>query len=139
MNSFEKYMFFIPNRWAVRRDEVYVSFNISSIPEDMEVTDMSLVLPITEEVTGKLWLQAVASAWEEKNITEHRPALAVSEASQSIAPDMQDCRLSLTHYAFPWRFRSLENHGVYVRVESQEGNGNWFTEENPPYLLVATV
>jgi len=138
MTSLEKYMFFIPNRWTVRRDEIYMSFNISNIPEDMEVTSMELVLPLPEGVTeGKLWLQAVSSAWEEKNLSVTRPALAVSEASLSVAPDMTEARFSLTHYAFPWRFRSFENHGVYVRVDALEGN--WFEEETPPYLLVATV
>lgn len=142
--NLEKSMLFIPNRLHVRPDELYVSFNIAVIPEDMDVVRLSLRLQLPER-SGALSLSvhAIAEAWDEQSIRNWLPRLNQQPIRISIDPpdlaDSVDPAVQVTHFAEQWRFRSDHNHGLCVRLHGAVSEDGGFSEERPPYLLADTL
>jgi hypothetical protein len=67
----------------------------------------------------------------------YRPPLAaVIEPAEPIRSG-EDATFDIKELEYDWRFRSLENHGVYVKFSNAEGTV--CSEENPPYLLITTT
>lgn len=137
MTSYEKYMFFIPNRLFADEDEMFVSFNVAVIPKDMNVTSMILCVPLpARNMTATLYAHVILSGWDENTILRTRPSYNRRSIVAQVAPHSKEGSIVLTEYAPGWRFKSVENHGLFVQLESFEALS--FSEDNPPYLLVAT-
>ncbi|OAB35278.1 hypothetical protein PMSD_13180 [Paenibacillus macquariensis subsp. defensor] len=138
MDSLEKSMFFIPNRLHVLGKEMYVSFNIAVIPTDMEVTSMFLHVPLPAgSMETRLYLYKITKAWDEQSIRNVRPAYIRNKNKGHICSETNEGWFDLKHYIQAWRFDSLENHGVFVQLQSLDHLS--FSEEHPPYLIVDTV
>lgn len=136
MNTLEKSMLFIPNRYSVHGKELFVSFNIAVIPQDMEVLSMNLIVSFSAPATGSLHLREIEQGWDERHIITVRPSC--TEIKDSVAvTGVGEGGFDLTRLSGPWRFDSLNNHGVYVCLESADAAS--FLLENPPYLLVGTL
>ncbi|WP_435924341.1 hypothetical protein [Paenibacillus sp. DYY-L-2] len=136
MNTLEKSMLFIPNRYSVHGKEMFVSFNIAVIPEDMEVLSMNLIVPVSAPATGKLHLREIQQGWDEQHIWTARPSCTEIKDFVLISGGMQG-GFDVTRLSKPWRFGSIDNHGVYVSLESDDAAS--FLLEDPPYLLVSTI
>ncbi|GAA4707192.1 hypothetical protein [Brevibacillus fulvus] len=139
MVSFEKCMFFLPNRFFVQGKEAYVSFNIASIPSDMIVTSMNLQIPLPAHQTDlAILVQEITTGWDESLMAggyqPQHPLLINQLVSPAGEPEIT---VHLQHLQEKWRHDSLQNHGVYIQLLSLEPC--CFTEEQPPYLLVSTV
>lgn len=129
-------MLFIPNRYFAHGKEIYVSYNISVIPEDMEVLSMKLVVTAHVPATGTLVLREITHGWDEQYILKARPTCTEIRDTVVIS-GVKEAEFDLTRLSVPWRFDSHNNHGVYVGLES-EGDAS-FLPEDPPYLLVGTM
>lgn len=136
MNTLEKSMLFIPNRYSVHEKEMFVSFNIAVIPEDMEVLSMNLIVPVSAPAAGKLHLREVEQGWDEQQIETVRPSCTEIKDFALISGAMQ-AGFDLTRFSRPWRFDSLNNHGLCISLESDDDAS--FLLEDPPYLLVGTI
>lgn len=138
MDSLEKSMFFIPNRLHVLGKEMYVSFNIAVIPTDMEVSSMLLYVPLPAgSIETKMYLYEIISAWDEHSIINVCPAFIRNKNIGHRCSETNEGWFDLKHYTQAWRFDSLENHGVFVQLESLDHLS--FSEEQPPYLIVNTI
>ncbi|TXK84646.1 hypothetical protein [Paenibacillus sp. N3.4] len=138
MDSLEKSMLFIPNRLFVFEKEMYVSFNIAVIPTDMDVTSMTLFVPLPAGSTEiSLQLHEITTAWDEQYIRNVCPAYILNKNEGRLSSETNEGRFDLNNYIQAWRFDSLENHGVFLQLHSL-GHLS-FSEETPPYLLVITV
>lgn len=138
MTSLEKYMLFVPNRFSVCGREAYVSFNIAVIPPDMSVTSMRLCVPLPAlQAPVSVSCREIAHGWDEQLILTVKPGkLALRETVQAV-PGMPEISFELPDLIVPWRFRSLDNHGVHL--ELQDGATSTFQLENPPYLIVSIL
>lgn len=136
MNILEKSMLFIPNRYSAQGKEIFVSYNIAVIPEDMEVLSMKLMVTANAPITGTLVLREIGHGWDEQYILKARPSC--SEIKDTFAVSgAGEVEFDLTTLSGPWRFDSHNNHGVFVKLESD--NDVSFVLEDPPYLLVVTM
>lgn len=140
MNSLEKCMFFIPNRLFVDRDEMFVSFNIASIPTDMEINRLTLHVPLKHVLESKgkssMLIEEIDSGWDVALVSQgFRPAHSKRIAKVQLFPS-QEAIVDLSEYEAPWRFKSIKNHGVYVKLSGSKAD---FFAENVPYLIVATI
>ncbi|WP_044481812.1 hypothetical protein [Paenibacillus antibioticophila] len=136
MNILEKSMLFIPNRYSAQGKEIYVSYNISVIPEDMEVLSMKLVVTAHVPATGTLVLREIKHGWDEQYIMKARPTCTEIRDTVAISR-VKEAEFDLTRLSGPWRFDSHNNHGIYVVLESEDDAS--FLLEDPPYLLVGTM
>ncbi|ALS29750.1 hypothetical protein IJ21_43870 [Paenibacillus sp. 32O-W] len=138
MNSIVKTSLFIPNRFFVDGKEMYVSFNIAVIPEDMALISMTLYVPLpVGNLEAQLYLHEITTGWDEQHIQSVRPTLSELINRRQISPGTREESFHLEHLAHGWRFNSFENHGVYVRLESADQIQ--FSPEEPPYLILGTV
>lgn len=137
LDLLEKSMLFIPNRLFIRENGIYVSFNIAGIPSDMLVTSMTIKIPLSEGTEGILHLHEITAGWDEQYIKEVLPAYSPAINAMHVSSEMPEASFALTRFSHPWRFRSLENHGVYITLESVKRVA--FSERHMPYLLVNTV
>lgn len=129
-------MLFIPNRYSAHGKEIYVSYNISVIPEDMEVLSMKLVVTAHVPATGTLVLREITHGWDEQYILKARPT-STEIRDTVVILGVKEAEFDLTRLSGPWRFDSHNNHGVYVVLESEDDAS--FLLEDPPYLLVGTM
>lgn len=136
MNILEKSMLFIPNRYFAHGKEIYVSYNIAVIPEDMEVLSMRLVATVNAPAAGRVVLREIAHGWDEQYILKARPLCTEIKDTAAIS-GAREIQFDLTRLSGPWRFDSHNNHGVYVGLESADAAS--FLLEDPPYLLVGTL
>lgn len=139
--NLEKSMLFIPNRLYARADELYVSFNIAVIPEDMDIVRLSLRLQLPECGEAlSLSIHAIAEPWDEQSIGERLPRIDHQSSQIGFAPPSSpEPSFDVTHMADEWRRRSDCNHGLYVRLHGDAGGEAAFSEERPPYLLADTL
>lgn len=138
MESLEKKMLFIPNRFFASRKDLYVSFNIAVIPADMTVTSMAVHIPLPALGTGAtVHLHAIAAPWDEQSIRTVRPACSPAVNVMYVPAGTREARFAVEAMSHNWRFRSLENHGLYVRLDT--GAPCAFSPVQPPYLLAGTV
>lgn len=139
MSSLEKSMFFIPNRYVAKNRELFVSFNLAQIPKDMVVTSMMLHLPLPAHSTMlSLSIKEITTGWSEKSVRAGRkPLHPRSIATVSSAPYQAEELVNLLAFQHKWRFNSLSNHGVYVKLLSPEAGG--FSQNTPPYLVLDSI
>lgn len=137
MNMLEKSMLFVPNRFFADGHEMYVSFNIAGIPRDMSVTAMTIMIPLPEHTSGMLHLHEITQGWDEQLIQTVRPAHSLSMSAIPTPADLGEGSCVLTHLAHSWRFRSLENHGVHIILESPDAAP--FSVSHMPYILISTL
>jgi len=137
VSSLEKFMLFVPNRLYVAGCDMHVSFNIAVIPPDVTVTSMTLRIPLPP-ASGPFQLECreVAGGWDEQSVASAPPPTLDAFSSIHLAPGVPEAEIGLAFLADAWRFRSLENHGVFVRLHG--GSVQAFAIENPPYLIVGT-
>ncbi len=140
MSSLEKCMFFIPNRFFVDRNEMFVSFNIAPIPSDMEINRLTLHVPlgyIRTSTDSSLLIEEIETGWDVALLSQgFRPSHSKVVARVPIARP-QEVTLDLNKYSSPWRFTSMNNHGFYVAILSESKLS--FSEEAVPYLIAATI
>ncbi len=129
-------MLFIPNRYSVHGKELFVSYNIAVIPEDMEVQSMKLIVTLNAPTAGTLHVQEIEQGWDEQHIAKVRPSCTEIKDS-IIVSGANEGGFDLTRLSGRWRFDSQNNHGIYVSLESADGTS--FLLEDPPYLLVSTL
>jgi hypothetical protein len=136
MTSLENFMLFVPNRYHVEGRELHVSFNIAVIPSDMNVTSMRLSVPLPAlSSPTTISCQEIAQGWDEQSILSAKPAKRPVRETVSVVPGMEEVHFELPDLIVPWRFRSLDNHGVHLAI--QDAVSPPFQLENPPYLVVA--
>lgn len=138
--NLEKMMFFVPNRLYIKGNRMLVSFNIAVIPTDMVVTSMMLHIPIVNRLNHAVHVivQPLASGWDENLAAKgYVPDTKGLEKTILVSPGTEEVQVDLTHHQQEWRFQSVENHGL--KVKSRPSSSRLFSEEDPPYLIVATL
>jgi hypothetical protein len=136
--SLEKSMFFVPNRLYVRGKEMFVSFNIAPIPGDINVTGMHMHVQVPVHSSSvSILVKEIGGGWDEGLMTTgYAPPHENIITHASYQPNDSECVIDLNAFAHRWRFDSLQNHGVYVKLLDQAGLV--FTFEKPPFLVVVT-
>lgn len=136
MESLEKYMLFIPNRFYAKGNELYVSFNIAGIPSDMRCVSMTLHVPLSvNDKDALLTAHEVVAAWDEQSVRSAPPAVSSTVRKVRVEGKRMEGQIKLEDLAGAWREHSFHNHGIYVRAETSAA---LFSGEKPPYLLMAT-
>ncbi len=128
-------MFFIPNRLYIVGKEIHVSFNVAVIPPDNTVTSANLCIPLPERNSPlQMKVTGIASGWDENWIQYWKPEYDTKSETFDVAPESPEGIVPVTHVMNDWRFRSLENHGLYISLVTEEELD--ISGEKPPYLLV---
>jgi hypothetical protein len=138
MISYEKSMLAIPNRYFARGNRMFVSFNIAHLPVDLPVTGMVLHIPLPARTTiASMPIHEIAGGWDEALMaTGFTPAIGAQVSYAICPPEHPEVLVDLFSCQHVWRFKSEENHGVYVDVISPGMLP--FQDIHVPYLLITT-
>ncbi|PYZ97565.1 hypothetical protein CR205_02925 [Alteribacter lacisalsi] len=134
--SLEKKMLFIPNRYKTRYRKLYVSFNLAVIPSDMNVTKMTLHVPLPHlpyPVTARV--KKITSGWSEAE--SKLPTESAVLQRLPCQPGQTELIIDLSGFMHAWQRKSRQNHGVTVRIPNLPHKA--FHDHQPPYLLVDTI
>jgi hypothetical protein len=136
--NYEKSMFFLPNRLHVDGTDLFVSFNIAVIPVDMEITSAALYIPLPERAESvRVDMRVITGGWDEIEILTNVPAYRTVASVSDVGAEQSEIGLEVTHLVDDWRFNSLQNHGLFVKL--RESDNVFFRDHTPPYLQLETV
>ncbi|KAB3537315.1 hypothetical protein F8154_03220 [Alkaliphilus pronyensis] len=138
MTSLEKKMFFIPKNLAVRKDRLYISFNLSVIPKDMKVLSIQLHIPFhNKKKPKKTYIKELTSDWSPKKI---RDGINPNKSKVLIGLQQQlkenELIIDTTLFKDKWRLSNKNNYGIYVRITNDNLS---YLINNPPYLVIDTI
>ncbi|MFZ7102539.1 MAG: DNRLRE domain-containing protein [Peptococcaceae bacterium] len=138
MNSLEKKMFFLPNRLFIKKDKLFLAFNLSVIPRDMDVTSMFLYIPLPGYATStNVYVKEITSRWSEKSLKKGSTPTRSGLLQLISCPPKQDTlNINVTNLHPKWRLKRKNNHGIYIRFKNQNIK---HLESNPPYLVIDTI
>ncbi|SCY57674.1 hypothetical protein [Alkaliphilus peptidifermentans] len=138
MSSLEKKMFFLPNKLFIRKDRIYVSFNLSVIPSDMKVTFMELHIPLIKlSKATNVYVKEITGGWSEKMMKKGIFPPRSKLLKQMKCNGRQDnLIIDVTIFRSKWRLKKKLNHGIYVKLKDTNIK---YLEENPPYLIIDTI
>ncbi|OEH86529.1 hypothetical protein BHU72_13030 [Desulfuribacillus stibiiarsenatis] len=138
MPSLEKKMFFLPYKLFVRQSRLYIAFNLSVIPRDMEITSMYLHVQLPKHHTPTtVYLKRLLTYWDEASL---RNGIVPSRSQKArllrYTPEQTELIINVTNYRNLWRKRKKNNHGIYLWAK---GKNFKYIESNPPYLVLETI
>lgn len=139
MVSLEKTMFFLPVKYKIIDNKVYVSFNLLVIPIDMTITKMILNIPLSKAQQGSIvTIRKVASNWNERNLSEGKfPAVTNVLHESKITGKESELVVDLTIFKDSWHKVGRKNYGIVIIFNKIRDK--IFLEENSPYLIVETL
>lgn len=138
MNSLEKKMFFLPRKLFIKKDKLFMTFNLSVIPRDMEITLMLLYIPLPGFPTAtKVYVKEIKDKWSKKSIKKgNLPPRSPSIYSFFSAPQEKLLEINVTYFREKWRLKVDENYGIYIRLKNRQLQ---YLEDDPPYLVLNTI
>jgi hypothetical protein len=131
-------MFFLPNRLSITREELFVSFNLTVIPPDMDVISMALHIQLPKMIKPSIvYVNEIIAGWSEQSIKKGIfPPRCKDFELLHCSPGQKELIINVTAYKTKWRFNKKHNHGIYIRFE----NKNIIRiKNNPPYLVIDTI
>lgn len=139
MDSLEKHMFFLPFKYKIIENEVYTAFNIAVIPSDMQITKLSMILPVSHAQQGTtVVIRNLASRWDEKGLKEGKfPAVTNVLHNIRIEYGVKEVTVDLTMFKDTWHKSKRNNNGVLIGYSKIRAEA--FIQKNPPYLIAETI
>ncbi|WP_128893694.1 hypothetical protein [Longirhabdus pacifica] len=121
MNNFSDRIYYVPNRFAQKQNETYVSFNITIFP-DAYLKEMKLHIPLQNIPFGTIVVKQLSQGWSETDVIHQhhfpQPAQLLQQVEASAYP--QEFILPITHLYQDWkRNKGEENHGIYILYPEQ--------------------
>jgi hypothetical protein len=131
-------MFFLPNRLFVKQDKLFISFNLSVIPRDMDVTFMAIHLPLLSfSTTTKVYVKEITAGWSEKSMKKGSfPPRSNMLQLLKCSPGQDELIINVTDFRKKWRLKKKQNYGIHVRLKDKQIK---YLEDNPPYLVIDTI
>lgn len=116
-----------------------MAYNLFVIPADMEVTKMTLKIPISPEQYGtNLTIRKLASNWKESDIDKGMfPAVTIVLYENKIPFGQKVLEVDLTIFKHLWAKERRKNNGIVLHFSKIQNEV--FVEENAPYLIVETI
>ena len=138
MSSLEKKMFFLPNRLSLTREELFVSFNLTVIPPDMDVISMALHIQLPKMIKPSIvYVNEIIAGWSEKSTKKGIfPPRCKNSDLLICSPGQKELIIDVTAYKTKWRLNREQNYGIYVRFKNKN---NISIKNNPPYLVIDTI
>ncbi len=136
MSSLEKKMFFLPNKFYVVRNKLFVSFNLKVIPRDMKVTHtvLHLTLPKPKSST-KVYLKEIKTHWDKESIEKGiLPQLSKTRRYFKTTAEQKELAINVTALSMKWLKKNKYNHGIYIKIKNARKNKYYY-----PYLITDTI
>lgn len=132
-------MFFLPFKFKIIENEVYTAFNIAVIPSDMQITKLSMILPVTHDQQGTtVIIRNLASRWDEKGLKEGKfPAVSKVLYNSKLEYGVKEVTVDLTMFKDTWHKSKRNNNGVLIVYSKKRAEA--FIQKNPPYLIAETI
>ena len=139
MISLEKNMYLLPNRFFLRdNDKLFVSFNLSSVPQDMVITAMQINIPTQLTAAAALQIFKILDGWDVGAMAVgHVPPVELMKTTD-IPEQTREFQVEVLQFAIPWRLDSFNNHGICILVPHLLVPA-LFSESAPPSLVITTV
>ncbi len=134
----QKKMFFLPRKFSVVCNKIFLQFNLLSIPKDMEIPHMFLYIPLPDSSTAiKVTIKEIVSKWREKNITKGKlPAYSAARIRLEFSPHAEEAVIEVTSFCPKWRLPPKMNYGIYVQLSTIDST---YLQKDSPYLIVDTI
>lgn len=139
MVSLEKTMFFLPTKYKIVDSKVYVAYNLLVIPTDMNITNMTLKIPLPPlPYDTHIVIRRLASRWSEKDLDKGNfPAVTLVIFEGKVPIGQSELSIDLSLFKDKWAKDRRKNNGILIQYKKIRDEN--FVRENPPYLIVDTL
>lgn len=136
MNTIEKKVLLLPARSAIWGNSLYLTFSITAIPPDMDITMIFLHLPIPHVQPTDAEVREVKMNWAAKKIRAgYLPRCSKQLKSIPVSGNADELIFDVTMFNKIWRLRKKKNYGICVRIKNRVLTK---TKINP-YLIAFTI
>lgn len=139
MISLEKKMFFLPNKYFIRGNTLFIAFNLSAIPRDMSVVSMALHVQLPRLQTSTIvTAREIVSAWNIRSMKKGATPLRFKKifVQTKHAANRPEWTVNVTPFHRKWRSPSKGNHGLHITFKNRNLT---YLVKHPPYLVLDTI
>lgn len=130
-------MFFLPRVIYTKRNKVFLKFDLSPIPKDMNTLRIKLHIPPPDANTPISGiLKGIKSKWRVKKIRKGVTPIYSHKYLKINSNSMDNTiQVVVTKYSKTWREPLKNNTGIYLRLKKQRTK---YLRKEIPYLIVTT-
>lgn len=136
--NLEKKVFFLARRVVFDKHYIYLRFDLSAIPQDMQIQRMILHLPLSDSpFPRKVSIREILGPWRKKGIKAGKfPQNSELRLVHECMPEVSEALIDVTEFSAKWRRPPKKNHGIKVEIREF---GEEHLHQNPPYLIVDSI
>ncbi|WP_157047281.1 hypothetical protein [Alkaliphilus metalliredigens] len=122
----------------IKKDKLFVSFNLAGIPRDMNVTSMVLHVPLLSFSTSTtVYIKEITTGWSEKAMKKGDfPLRSKEKQILKCAPGQEEIIIDMTGFEKKWRLKERDNYGIYIRLKNKDIK---YIKSNPTFLIIDTI